>query len=260
MGWTRTRSRSRTRGRASEPLGSSGSPPPQALEEMPSSGVGHVEIGGTLRERTFAPDFWLLVQRAGLALPGQGVLGSGLSSCDRASGTGRRASGTAPQIPCGSKTGGGPSRDLPWCDSLLWWPRRGTADWGPDEDGRLASLGSGSWKSKVSVPQGRLLLEALGGPVPSSLGAPGLRLADASLRSLPPHTALVPRRPLLQASEVLALGLQCVRGPARDPAQPLMPEKQPRTQGLALQGLRSGRRGAPAKGCHPGLAAPHAGP
>ena len=170
------------------------------------------------------------------------------------------ASGTAPQIPCGSKTGGGPSRDLPWCDSLLWWPRRGTADWGPDEDGRLASLGSGSWKSKVSVPQGRLLLEALGGPVPSSLGAPGLRLADASLRSLPPHTALVPRRPLLQASEVLALGLQCVRGPAGDPAQPLMPEKQPRTQGLALQGLRSGRRGAPAKGCHPGLAAPHAGP
>ena len=51
---------------------------------MPSSGVGHVEIGGTLRERTFAPDFWLLVQTAGLALPGQGVLGSGLSSCDRA--------------------------------------------------------------------------------------------------------------------------------------------------------------------------------
>lgn len=173
VGWTRTRSRSRTRGRASEPLGSSGSPPPQALEEMLSSGVGHVEIGGTLQERTFAPGFWLLVQTAGLALPGQGVLGSGLSSCDRASDTGRRASGTAPQIPCGSKTGGGPSRDLPWCDSLLWWPRRGTADWGADEDGRLASLGSGSRKSKVSVPQGRLLLEALGGPVPSSLGAPG---------------------------------------------------------------------------------------
>ena len=91
-------------------------------------------------------------------------------------------------------------------------------------------------------------------------GLLGLWLTDASLRSLPPRTALVPRRPLLQASEVLALGLQCVRGPAGDPAQPLMPEKQPRTQGLALQGLRSGRRGAPAKGCHPGLAAPHAGP
>ena len=71
-------------------------------------------------------------------------------------------------------------------------------------------------------------------------GLLGLWLADASLRSLPPRTALAPRRPLLQASEVLALGLQCVRGPAGDPAEPLMPEKQPRTQGLALQGLWSG--------------------